>query len=190
MTNVIYIPPVGPITVGPVIDPREYVGGYVEWAGLTPHLGMLVAEHGRVGPFNTPPFTTKPKDFYALNVRATWLYVTYRSFNPIMGNAIVCGEPYFDLKDIDNVQPTRQALTGLFSPFHGNGICDWCKNETEICFDESIKIQGRDSRVWGYTCAQCAIDASHGDKPRLGIGRGQIMVPIGELDKLNESDKK
>lgn len=186
MTHVMYVPVAGPVTVGPATDVSEYVGGYAEWVPLTPHLGMMVAEHGKIGPYSTPPYATHEQPYYSPNVRATWLYATFRAVDWIMGPVVIVGSPYFNLKDeMDDVQPTRQEVFGLFADYYGDGVCDWCKStDFDVAFDLRIKIEDR--RIWGFTCSQCAVDSSRGSRPRLGVGYGQIMVPPGTLDSLGK----
>lgn len=192
MTLAIYIPVFGPVTVGPLIDMNVYVGGYAAWVGLTPDLGMMVADHGKVGPFSTPPYTTQPQNFYGPNVRATWLYSTFRGLDWIMGPAVILGEPYFTEGDeLQGVQPTRKAISGLFADYDaandGRNVCDWCRSaDYDLAFDLRIVFKGHSA--WGFTCLQCAIDSMKGSPPRLGTGYGQIMVPEGQLDKLGKEN--
>lgn len=187
MTLAIYVPVTGPVSVGPVIDASEYVGGYATWVPVTQHLGMMVADHGKIGPFSSPPYTTHPQNYYLPNVRATWLYSTFRAIDWIVGPVMVVGSPYFVKGDDEEepVQPSRSAIFNLFAEYSGSGVCDWCQSaDYDLAFDLNIKFGDR--RMWGYTCSQCAVDSSKGSRPRLGTGYGQIMVPQGELEKLGK----
>lgn len=190
MTLAIYVPVTGPVSVGPVTDAGEYVGGYADWVSLTPDLGMMLADHGKVGPFSTPPYTNYPQAFYSPNARATWLYSTFRGFDWIMGPVMVLGAPYFkDGDEEDDVQPKPSSVFNIFASYYGTGVCDWCESsEFDLAFDLNIKFGER--RLWGFTCSQCAVDSMRGSRPRLGAGYGQIMVPPGELDKLGKREEQ